>query len=43
MITVLRDGSVFDGVAAELNDGATVIVEEDRIREITGMEAGCSW
>ena len=35
MITVLRDARIFDGVSAELNDGATVVVEDDRIREIT--------
>ena len=35
MITVLRDACIFDGVSEELNDGATVIVEDDRIREIT--------
>ena len=35
MITVLRDARIFDGVAAELNEGATVVVEDDRIREIT--------
>ena len=35
MITVLRDARIFDGVSAELNDGASVVVEDDRIREIT--------
>jgi imidazolonepropionase-like amidohydrolase len=35
MITVLRNARIFDGVSEELNDGATVIVEDDRIREIT--------
>lgn len=35
MITVLRDARIFDGVSAELNDGATVVVEDDHIREIT--------
>ena len=35
MITVLRNARVFDGASAELNDGATIVVENDRIREIT--------
>ncbi len=35
MITVLRDARIFDGVSAELNDGASIVVEDDRIREIT--------
>jgi imidazolonepropionase-like amidohydrolase len=34
MITELRNARIFDGVSAELNEGATVIVEDDRIREI---------
>ena len=35
MITVLRDARIFNGVAGRLNEGATVVVEDDRIREIT--------
>jgi imidazolonepropionase-like amidohydrolase len=35
MITVLRDARIFDGVATELTEGATVVVEDDRIREVT--------
>ena len=35
MITVVRDARIFDGVSPELTEGATVVVEDDRIREVT--------
>jgi cytosine/adenosine deaminase-related metal-dependent hydrolase len=35
MITILHDACIFDGVSAELTEGATVVVEDGRIREIT--------
>jgi imidazolonepropionase-like amidohydrolase len=36
MITVLRNARVFDGVSPELGEGVSVIVEGERIREISG-------
>lgn len=35
MITVLSNARVFDGVSAELAEGMSVIVEDERIREIS--------
>jgi imidazolonepropionase-like amidohydrolase len=35
MITVLSNARVFDGVSAELTEGASVVVEGERIREIS--------
>ncbi len=35
MITVLSNARVFDGVSAELAEGVSVIVEDERIREIS--------
>jgi imidazolonepropionase-like amidohydrolase len=35
MITVLRDARIFDGVSEDLEEGASVVVEGERIREIS--------
>ncbi len=35
MITVLSNACVFDGVSAELNEGVSVVVEGERIREVS--------
>lgn len=40
MITVLRNARVFDGMSAELIEGATIVIEGERIREVaTGRPA----
>jgi imidazolonepropionase-like amidohydrolase len=35
VITILRDARVFDGVSAELDEGVSVVIEGERIREIS--------
>lgn len=38
MNTVLANARMFDGVSEEFADGVSVVVENDRIREIAGRE-----
>ncbi len=40
MITVFRNARVFDGMSADLDEGASVVVEGGRIREITRGAVG---